>query len=159
MNNPKNYTYVIYLMWNIERWYILVAPCARLHYRVHLTRCCNCCNKITRFHLPNRCFSHGQTRQEIWWEVRRRSSPLIAFRLIVREILLLQSVLNRSAYLATRVFRYYNFASTTQFSLRTLRKRNSAFVVSHLYSFIKIRTDSFRILMTETFVELIIIIS
>lgn len=41
--------------------------------------------------LPNRRFSHERTRQEIWWEVRRRSPPLIAFRLIVRGIPLLQS--------------------------------------------------------------------
>lgn len=59
------------------------------------------CNKITRFRLPNRRFSHDRTRQEIWWEVRRRSPPLIAFRLIVRGILLLQSVHGRNAYLGT----------------------------------------------------------
>lgn len=82
-----------------------------------LTRC-NCCNRITRFRLPNRRFSHEWTRQEIQWEVGRRSPLLIAFRLIVRGILLLQSVLDRNAYLrtlATKVLLFYSLASTIYF--------------------------------------------
>lgn len=66
-----------------------------LRYRIARISQRGCCDKITRFHLPNRRFSHEQTRQEISWEVRRRSPPLIAFRLIVRGIPLLQSVLDQ----------------------------------------------------------------
>lgn len=88
-----------------------------------LTRC-NCCNRITRFRLPNRRFSHEWTRQEIQWEVGRRSPPLIAFRLIVRGILLLQSVLDRNAYLgtlATKVLLFYSLTLTIYFSLKKER--------------------------------------
>lgn len=117
-------------------------------------RCnCSCNNKITRFHLPNRCFSHGRTRQEIWWEVRRRSSPLIAFRLIVREILLLRFVLNRNAYLATKSFPLLQFRINDPIFFENLRERNLAFIVLHLTYLSKIRTDSLRILINARYMN------